>query len=156
MPTKKPAAAKPAKASAAFTDEEKAAMKEYAAERKAAARRGPSASKADGEADLLAKITAMAQPDRSMAQSLHALMQAIAPQLAPRTWYGMPAYANDEGQVVCFFQSSQKFKTRYCTLGFSDKAHLDEGSLWPTAFALTEWTPAAETRIKALVKKAAG
>ena len=98
----------------------------------------------------------MAQPDRSMAHSLHALMQAIAPQLAPRTWYGMPAYANDEGQVVCFFQSSQKFKTRYCTLGFSDKAHLDEGSLWPTAFALTEWTPAAETRIKALVKKAAG
>jgi len=140
-------------ASTGFTDEERAAMREYAREQKAAARRGPRAGKADGESDVRAKIAAMPDPDRALAERLHALITALAPALAPRTWYGMPAYAKD-GQVVCFFQSAQKFNTRYATLGFSDKATLDDGTLWPTAFALTELTAADEARIGALVKKA--
>jgi uncharacterized protein YdhG (YjbR/CyaY superfamily) len=134
-----------------FTDEERAAMKEHAQELKAEARANK--NKADGESDVLAKIAAMPEPDRTMARRLHALIQASAPDLSPKTWYGMPAYASD-GNVVCFFQSGQKFKTRYATLGFSDKAKLDEGAMWPTAFALVELTAALEARISALVKKA--
>lgn len=141
------------KASQGFTDEERAAMAERAQELKAAARRGPRAGKADGESDVLAKIAAMPEPDRTLAARLHAIIRAAAPALAPRTWYGMPAYAKD-GNVVCFFQSAHKFKTRYATLGFSDQAHLDEGDMWPTAFALKELTAALEARIGALVKKA--
>src|SRR4051794_7855924 len=141
------------KASKGFTDEERAAMKERAREQKAAARRGPRAAKANGESDVLAKIAEMPQPDRAMAERLHALIKASAPALAPRTWYGMPAYAKD-GNVVCFFQSAQKFKSRYATLGFRDKANLDEGAMWPTAFALKELTAAEETRIGELVKEA--
>jgi uncharacterized protein YdhG (YjbR/CyaY superfamily) len=141
------------KASKGFTYEEQAAMKERAQEVKAAARRGPRAGKADGESDVLAKIAEMPKPDRAMAERLHAIIKASAPELSPRTWYGMPAYAKD-GKVVCFFQSAQKFKTRYATFGFSDKANLDEGAMWPTAFALTELTAADEARIAALVKKA--
>jgi uncharacterized protein YdhG (YjbR/CyaY superfamily) len=141
------------KTSKGFTDEERAAMKEHAQELKAAARRGPRAGKADGESDVLAKIAAMPQPDRAMAERLHAIIKASAPALSPRTWYGMPAYAMDD-KVVCFFQSAQKFKTRYATFGFSDKANLDEGAMWPTAFALKELTAAEEARIGALVKKA--
>ena len=144
---------KPAKAAKAFTEEERAAMRERAQEQKAASRRGPRAAKADGETDVLAKIAEMPEPDRAMAERLHALIKASAPALSPRTWYGMPAYAKD-GSVVCFFQSAQKFKSRYATFGFSDKANLDEGAMWPTSFALTELTAAAEERISALVKKA--
>src|ERR1700680_4801786 len=134
-----------------FTDEERVAMKERAQELKAEARRGPRAKKADGEGDVLAKIAEMPEPDRAMAERLHAIIKASAPALSPRTWYGMPAYAKD-GNVVCFFQSAQKFKTRYATFGFSDKANLDEGAMWPTAFALTELTADDEARIGALVK----
>ena len=137
-----------------FTEEERAAMREHAQEQRAAARRGPPAGGADGESDVRAKIAAMGEPDRTMAERLHALIKASAPTLSPKTWYGMPAYAKD-GNVVCFFQAAQKFKTRYATLGFSDKANLDEGAMWPTAFALRELTPADEARISALVKKAA-
>jgi uncharacterized protein YdhG (YjbR/CyaY superfamily) len=151
--TRKPTKSAGSKASKGFTDEERAAMRERAQELKAAGRRGPRADKADGESDLLAKIAEMSEPDRSMAERLHAIIKASAPSLSPRTWYGMPAYAKD-GNVVCFFQSAQKFKTRYATLGFSDKANLDEGALWPTAFALKELTAAEEARIGALVKKA--
>lgn len=140
-------------AKAGFTDEERAAMKERVEELKAQARRGPRAKKADGEGDVLAKIAAMPGPDRAMAERLHAIVKAAAPTLSPRTWYGMPAYAKD-GNVVCFFQSARKFKTRYATFGFSDKANLDEGSVWPVAFALKEMTAADEVRIGALVKKA--
>jgi uncharacterized protein YdhG (YjbR/CyaY superfamily) len=111
------------------------------------------ANKADGEGDLLAKIAAMKEPDRGMAKRLHAIITAAAPDLAPRTWYGMPAYAKDD-KVVCFFQSAQKFKARYATLGFSDSAKLDDGAMWPTSFALKELTAAEEARIVALVKKA--
>ena len=136
-----------------FTDEERAAMRERAQELKAAARRGPRADKADGESAVLAKIAEMPEPDRAMAERLHAIIKASAPALSPKLWYGMPAYAKD-GKVVCFFQSAQKFKTRYATLGFSDKANLDEGAMWPTAFALKELTAADEARIGALVKKA--
>ena len=138
-------------ASKVFTDEEKAAMREYARERKAAARGGAAAE--DGEADVLAKIAEMPPPDRAMAERLHALVKAHAPDLMPRTWYGMPAYAKD-GNVVCFFQPAQKFKTRYATLGFSDKAHLDDGTMWPNAFALKELTAADEARVVALIEKA--
>jgi uncharacterized protein YdhG (YjbR/CyaY superfamily) len=141
------------KASKRFTDEERAAMRERAQELKAAARRGPRAGKADGESDVLAKIAEMPEPDRAMAERLHAIIKASAPALSPRTWYGMPAYAKD-GKVVCFFQSAHKFKTRYATFGFSDKANLDEGAPWPTAFALKELTAAEEAKIGALVKKA--
>src|SRR5437867_9968556 len=137
------------KTSEGFTPEERAAMKERAQEMKAAARRG----KADGESDVLAKIAEMPEPDRAMAERLHAIIKASAPALSPRLWYGMPAYAKD-GKVVCFFQSAQKFKTRYATFGFSDKANLDEGAMWPTAFALKGLTAAEEERIAALVKKA--
>ena len=145
----------PGKASTGFTDEERAAMKERAQELKAAERGGRRTGKADGEAAVLAKIAEMPKPDRAMAQRLHAIIKAGAPDLVPRTWYGMPAYAKD-GDVLCFFQSAQKFKTRYPTLGFSDKANLDEGAMWPTAFALNELTSAEEARIGALVKKAVG
>src|SRR2546429_6305951 len=141
------------KASKGFTDEERAAMRERAQELKAAARRGPRARKADDETDVLAKIAEMPEPDRAMAERLHALIKASAPALSPRTWYGMPAYAKD-GHVVCFFQSAQKFKARYAMFGFSDKANLDEGTVWPVAFALKELTAADEARIATLVKKA--
>ncbi len=141
------------KAVKGFTDEERAAMKERAQELKAEARRGPRAKKAGGEGDVLAKIAEMPEPDRAMAKRLHAIIKASAPALSPRTWYGMPAYAKD-GNVVCFFQSAHKFKARYATVGFSDKANLDEGTVWPVAFALKELTAAAEVRIGALVKKA--
>ncbi len=144
---------KPAKKAAGFTAEEQAAMKERVQEIKAEASRSRSASKADGERDLLAKVAALPPPDRAMAERLHAIVKANAPSLSPKTWYGMPAYAKD-GNVVCFFQSAQKFKTRYATLGFSDKAKLDEGRMWPTAFALKELTPAEEAKIVALLKKA--
>ncbi len=134
-----------------FSAEERAAMRERAKEVKGAGRRG--AGKADGASDVLAKIAEMAPTDRAMAERLHAIVTASAPSLSPRTWYGMPAYARD-GKVVCFFQSAQKFKTRYATLGFSDKASLDDGSMWPTSFALKELTPAVEKRITTLVKSA--
>jgi uncharacterized protein YdhG (YjbR/CyaY superfamily) len=135
-----------------FTDEERAAMREHLQEMKAETR-GARAGKSDGESDVLAKIAALPQPDRAMAERLHAIVKANAPVLSPKTWYGMPAYAKD-GNVVCFFQSAQKFKTRYATLGFSDKANLDEGAMWPTAFALKELTAAEEAKIGALLKKA--
>jgi len=150
---------KPAKGTTAkkrregFTDEERAAMKERVQEMKAAARRGPRAEKADGESAVLAKIAEMPEPDRAMGERLHAVIKASAPALSPRLWYGMPAYAKD-GKVVCFFQSAQKFKTRYATFGFMHEANLDEGAMWPTAFALKELTAAEEARIGALVKKA--
>jgi uncharacterized protein YdhG (YjbR/CyaY superfamily) len=137
--------ARSSKASKGFTDEERAAMRERSREVKA--------GKADGESDVLAKIAEMPEPDRGMAERFHALVKASAPTLSPRTWYGMPAYAKGD-KVVCFFQSAQKFKSRYATLGFSDKANLDEGAMWPTSFALTELTAAEETTIAALVKKA--
>jgi len=141
------------KTSKGFTEEERVAMKERVQELKAAARRGPREDKADGESAVLAKIAGMPEPDRAMGKRLHAIVKASAPALSPRLWYGMPAYAKD-GKVVCFFQSAQKFKTRYATLGFSDAANLDEGAMWPVAFALKELTAAEEARIGALVKKA--
>jgi uncharacterized protein YdhG (YjbR/CyaY superfamily) len=137
----------PAKASKGFTDEERAAMREHVREQKAGA------DKADGEAAALAAIAAMTAPDRAMAERLHAIITASTPALAPKTWYGMPAYAKD-GKVVCFFQPAQKFKMRYATFGFNDSANLDEGAMWPVAFALEELTSADEARIAALVKKA--
>ena len=143
------------KASKGFTDEERAAMRDCVQELKAAARSDPRAGKAGEESAVLEKIAAMPAPDRTMGERLHAIIKASAPGLSPKLWYGMPAYAKD-GNVVCFFQSAQKFKTRYATLGFSDKATLDEGQMWPTAFALTELTAADEARIGALVKKAVG
>ncbi len=133
-----------------FTTEERAAMKERAKELKAAGRRG---SKGDGERDVLAKIAELAEPDRGMAERLHALVKASAPELSPRTWYGMPAYAKD-GKVICFFQAASKFKVRYATVGFQPDASLDEGTMWPVAFALTELTAEAEEKLAALVKKA--
>ena len=151
--TQKSARSTTGEASKGFTDEERAAMRERAQELKAAARRGPGAKKADGESDVLAKIAEMPELDRAMAERLHAIIKASAPALSPKTWYGMPAYARD-GKVVCFFQSAQKFKTRYATFGFSDEANLDDGAMWPTSFALKELTPAEEARIAALVKKA--
>jgi len=129
-----------------WTDEERAAMKERAQELKA--------DKADGESAVLAKIAEMPEPDRAMAKRLHGIIKASAPGLSPKTWYGMPAYANKDGKVVCFFQSAHKFKARYATFGFSDEANLDEGAMWPTSFALKELTAAEEARIGALVKKA--
>jgi len=135
------------------TDEERGAMKDRAKELKATARHGPRADKADGERAVLAKIAELPEPDRALAERLHAVIKASAPALSPRLWYGMPAYAKD-GKVVCFFQSAQKFNTRYATFGFSDKANLDDGAMWPTAFALTELTATDEARIGALVKKA--
>jgi uncharacterized protein YdhG (YjbR/CyaY superfamily) len=144
---------KSAKESKGFTSEERAAMKERAQELKAETRRGPRAGKADGESDLLAKIAEMREPDRAMARRLHAIIKANAPALSPKTWYGMPAYAKD-GKVVCFFQSAQKFNSRYATFGFSDTANLDDGAMWPTSFALRELTATEEARIVALVKRA--
>lgn len=141
------------KASKGFTDEERAAMRERAQELKAATRRGPRASQADAESDVLAKIAEMPEPDRAMAERLHAIIKASAPVLSPKLWYGMPAYAKD-GKVVCFFQSARKFNTRYATFGFSDAANLDDGAMWPTSFALKALTAAEEARIGALVKKA--
>ncbi len=138
----------PKKDTQGFTAEEKAAMKERAKELKAAA------DKEQGESDVLAAIAEMQEPDRTMAERIHAIVKANAPNLAPRTWYGMPAYAKD-GNVLCFFQPAQKFKARYGTLGFNDRANLDEGAMWPVAYALKELTPAEEARIAALVKKAA-
>jgi uncharacterized protein YdhG (YjbR/CyaY superfamily) len=139
------------KTSKGFTNEERAAMKERAKELKAEARANK--SKAAGESDVLAKIAEMREPDRALGERLHAIVKASAPVLSPKTWYGMPAYAKD-GKVVCFFQSAEKFNSRYATFGFSDKANVDEGSMWPTAFALTELTAADEATIAALVKKA--
>ncbi|MBI2757702.1 MAG: DUF1801 domain-containing protein [Chloroflexi bacterium] len=139
------------KKSKGFTDEERAAMKARAQELKAEARANK--DKAEGESAVLAAISAMKEPDRVMAKRLHAIIKASAPALSPKTWYGMPAYAKD-GKVVCFFQSAQKFNTRYATFGFSDTANLDEGALWPVAFALKELTVAEEARIGELVKKA--
>ena len=137
-------------ASAGFTAEEKAAMKERARELKA------EKSKADGEADVLAAIAKMPEPDRAMATTLHAIVKASAPALAPKTWYGMPAYANADGKVVCFFQAASKFGARYATFGFNDAAKLDDGAMWPTAFALKSLAAADEKKIAALVKQAAG
>jgi uncharacterized protein YdhG (YjbR/CyaY superfamily) len=146
---RKSAARKGAKKSAVkstgFTDEERDAMKERARELRA--------GKEDGESEVLAKLAALPQPERALGERVHAIIKASAPDLAPKTWYGMPAYAKDD-KVVCFFQSAQKFKTRYATLGFSDKAKLDEGPMWPTAFALKELTAEVEARIAALVRKA--
>jgi uncharacterized protein YdhG (YjbR/CyaY superfamily) len=136
-----------------FTDEERGAMKERAKELKADARRGPRGKKADEESAVLAKIAEMTESDRAMAERLHAVIKVSAPDLSPKLWYGMPAYAKD-GKVVCFFQNAQKFNARYATFGFNDTANLDEGAMWPTAFALTELTAADEARIAALVKKA--
>ena len=151
--TQKSAKSSPAtgKTEKGFTDEERAAMKERAQELKAAARADK--DKAAGESAVLAKIAEMPEPERALATRLHAIIKASAPALAPKTWYGMPAYARD-GKIVCFFQSAQKFNTRYATLGFSDEANLDEGGMWPVAFALKELTAADEARISALVKQA--
>ncbi len=136
-----------------FTGEERAAMRARAQELKAEARANK--NKAEGESDVLAKIAEMAEPDRSMAQRIHAIIKASAPALAPKTWYGMPAYARD-GKIVCFFQCAAKFNTRYATLGFTDTARLDDGAMWPVEFALKEVTADAEARIAALVKQAMG
>ena len=138
------------KKSEGFTAEERAAMRERAKELKA------EAQKADGERAVLAKIAEMPETDRAMAERLHEIVKASAPELSPKTWYGMLAYANKDGKVVCFFQSAEKFNAKYATFGFSDKANLDEGAMWPTSFALKELTAAAEARIGALVKRAAG
>ncbi len=135
-----------------FSDEERSAMKERAKELKAEARANK--SKAEGESDVLAKIAEMPEPDRAIAKRLHAIIKASAPALAPKTWYGMPAYANKDGKIVCFFTPAAKFKSRYATFGFNDDANLDEGAMWPTSFALKELTAAEEARIGALVKKA--
>jgi uncharacterized protein YdhG (YjbR/CyaY superfamily) len=141
------------KTSKGFTDDERVAMRERIQELKAEGRRGPRADKADGESELLAKIAEMPEPDRALGERLHAIIKANAPTLSPRLWYGMPAYAK-EGKVVCFFQSAAKFKTRYATFGFQHDANLDEGAMWPVAFALKELTASEEARIGALVKKA--
>jgi uncharacterized protein YdhG (YjbR/CyaY superfamily) len=141
------------KTSEGWTDEERAAIKERARELKAEGRRGPRAGKADAESEVVAKIAEMPPSDRVMAERLHAIVKASAPALSPRLWYGQPAYAKD-GKVVCFFQPADKFNSRYATFGFNDTANLDEGTMWPTAFALTELTAADEARIAALVKKA--
>jgi uncharacterized protein YdhG (YjbR/CyaY superfamily) len=139
---------KSARSTTGFTAEERAAMKERARELKA------EATKADGEKDVLAKIAEMTGPDRAMGERLHAIITASAPALSPKTWYGMPAYANKDGKVVCFFRDAGKFKERYATFGFNPEANLDDGHMWPTSFALTELTPAEEAKIAALVKKA--
>lgn len=133
-------------------------MKEHAAELKKEAGKATRGKKnqADGEADLLAKIAEMEEPDKTMATRIHEIVKAAAPELSPKTWYGMPAYADKNGNVICFFQNAQKFKARYATLGFNDRAHLDEGAMWPTSYALMALTPAVEARIAELVKKAVG
>ena len=142
------------KTSESFSDEERAAMKERVKELKTPARRGQRADKEDGESAVLEKIAEMSEPDRILGERLHAIIKASAPSLSPKLWYGMPAYASN-GKIVCFFQPAQKFKTRYATLGFNDSANLDEGAMWPIAFALTELTADDEARISALVKQAA-
>jgi hypothetical protein len=142
------------KAAKGFTDVERAAMKERARELKAEARRGP--RKADGESAVLATIAALPAADRAIGERLHAIIRASAPALSPKLWYGMPAYANEDGKVVCFFQAAQKFKTRYASFAFCDVAKLDEGAMWPTGFGLKELTAAEEATIRALVKKAMG
>ncbi len=148
---------KDSKASGSFTDAEREAMKERAREAKAESRRASKAEKAAAlENDLLAKIAEMPESDRVMAERIHAIVKQVAPGLAPKTWYGMPAWANEDGKVVCFFQSADKFKARYATFGFNDDAHLDDGSMWPTSFALTKVGPAEEQRIVDLVTKAVG
>jgi uncharacterized protein YdhG (YjbR/CyaY superfamily) len=149
--TKEPAGRAKAtgKASKGFTAEERAAMKERAKELRA------EADRADGEKDVLAKIAEMPEPDRAMAERIHAIVKANAPALSPKTWYGMPAYANKEGKVVCFFTAADKFKSRYATFGFDEAANLDEGTMWPVSFALKKLAPAEEKKIGALVKKAA-
>jgi uncharacterized protein YdhG (YjbR/CyaY superfamily) len=141
------------KAAKGFSEEERAAMRERAKEMKAATRRGSAAKKDDGESDVLAKIAEMGAPDRAIAERVHAIVTATSPDLWPRTWYGMPAYAKD-GNVVCFFKPAEKFKARYATLGFSDKANLDDGAMWPSEFAVTKLTADVEKRIGALVKQA--
>ena len=153
--TKKPARSSTASGSKfdGFSDDERAAMKERARELKAAARRGSRSAGADGESDLLAKIAEMPEPDRVMAERIHAIVKASVPELTSRTWYGMPAWAKD-GNLICFFKSAHKFKARYATLGFSDKANLDDGPMWPTDFAVMELTAASEAKISALVKQA--
>lgn len=151
-----PKAAEPRTSTAAdgFTDEERAAMKERARELRSAGRKGSSADKAAQDAaEVLAKIAELPEPERGMAERLHAVVLASAPSLAPKTWYGMPAYAKD-GKIVCFFQSATKFKSRYATLGFNDPANLDDGQMWPTAFAITELTPEVEEQVADLVKQA--
>jgi uncharacterized protein YdhG (YjbR/CyaY superfamily) len=140
------------KTSKGFTDEERAAMKERAKELKAEARADK--DRAEGERDLLAKIAEMPEPDRVMAERIHAIVKASAPSLLPKTWYGMPAYANQDGKVVCFFKSADKFNSRYATFGFEESANIDEGAMWPTSFALKKLTAADEKKIAALVKKA--
>jgi uncharacterized protein YdhG (YjbR/CyaY superfamily) len=147
----------PDEAPKTFTEEERAAIKERARELKSEASRGRRAKKdaEDGEADVLAKIAVMPDSDRVMAERLHELIKATAPELSPRTWYGMPAYTKD-GKVVCFFKAADKFKSRYATFGFEEAAHIDDGAMWATSFALTELTAADEATIRALVKKAAG
>jgi uncharacterized protein YdhG (YjbR/CyaY superfamily) len=152
QPTKKTGSAGDT-TSAGFSAEERAAMQDRAAELMAASRRGTKAGKADGESDLLAKIAAMDEPDRTMAEQVHALITATAPELTPQTWYGMPAYAQD-GKVIFFFKPGRKFKMRYSTLGFSDKAGLDDGDMWPSEFALLRWSADVEARIAALVQQA--
>ncbi|HEV2449653.1 MAG TPA: hypothetical protein VGU43_04490 [Thermoplasmata archaeon] len=139
-----------------MTADERAAVKEYMRERRAASRRRAAASPEEGEREVLAKIAGMPEPDRSKGQRIHAIVRANAPSLVCRTWYGMPAYANSEGDVVCFFQDAAKFKTRYATLGFSDSANLDDGGFWPVGFAVHELNSAIEARIAALVKRAVG
>jgi uncharacterized protein YdhG (YjbR/CyaY superfamily) len=151
--TRKSAKSSTGEAFKGFTDEERAAMKERGQELKTEARRGSRAAKADGESAVLAKIAEMPEPDRAMAERIHAIIQASAPVLSPKTWYGMPAYAKD-GKVVCFFQSAQKFNSRYATIGFDAAANLDEGAMWPISFALVDLTPTEEARISELVKKA--
>ncbi|MEO8638677.1 MAG: DUF1801 domain-containing protein [Chloroflexota bacterium] len=153
--SKRPTKSRATRSSAnVWTEEERAAMQESARERRAASRRDPGEARAEGERDVLAKIAEMPDPDRVMADRLHALVTSIAPSLVPRTYYGMPAYARD-GKVICFFQAASKFKVRYATFGFQPDASLDDGTMWPVAFALTKLTAADETRIGALVKRAA-
>lgn len=149
-PTKSAKSAATSKKSKGFTDEEKAAMKNRAKELKA------EAEKADGEKAALDAISIMQEPDRSMAKRIHTIIKDNAPSLSAKTWYGMPAYANTDGKIVCFFQTAKKFNTRYSTFGFNDSAHLDEGEMWPVAFALKKLTATEEARIASLVKKAAG
>jgi uncharacterized protein YdhG (YjbR/CyaY superfamily) len=152
-PTEEEAMPEKRRAKDTFTDEERAAMRERARELKSELKAGR--DKADGERDLLAKIAEMPEHDRILAERLHAIVKAAAPDLSPKTWYGMPAYARD-GKVVCFFQSAAKFKSRYATLGFSDQANLDDGAMWPTSFALGKLTAAEEKKIAALLRRAAG
>ena len=152
-PSNSTKSAQATKVDTGFSNEERAAAKERVEEIKAEARRGPSAKKEDGEADVLAKIAEMPEADRAMAERIHAIVKTTAPALSPKTWYGMPAYARD-GNVVCFFQSAHKFKARYATFGFTDKANLDEAIMWPVAFAMKKLTAADEAKIAALVKKA--